>query len=356
MEPDGLGFSRSILYGRGVYRWDSEMVVDPFDPSGAYTPILTNALTEEKYFVRKLDGVMELTKALSKRVLRPPATDLALWPSDLVQLPDEVASRCNSSAYHEYMETPTSPLDRGGSYGLLFSADFNTTYKSLGSQIDLVDELSWRDPNVRSIAVSLARAFDRLNSSGYVFVDVSLDRLFLTPNNEAYFDFSPLCVGIDEVVVPCKGSGSEALLLKSGQYPIEFAEPALVSGKVQSIDFRMQNYSLSALLLFLLMGQYAYDGPLLMGYSDNTLQEHYIKFREYHKMPIFVFDSVERENSLGTFAEDLETIELWNSMPKALRSALEKALTRSNALRLSEDMSPTAGMWLRIFDALGWSA
>ncbi len=146
--------------------------------------------------------------------------------------------------------------------------------------------------------------------------------------------------------------------MKKGRYPIEFAEPSIVTGACALPDFNTQNYSLAAMIAYLLMGRYAYDGPLLDGERDDTPIYHYAKFNKYHKMPFFVFDSSPQErahgNALGTFSEDQEVLRLWNELPESVRKLLEFTLTSTNALRQHEVHNPSPNTWMKVFSEEGW--
>ena len=103
-----------------------------------------------------------------------------------------------------------------------------------------------------------------------------------------------------------------------------------------------------------LIGQYAYDGRLLTGYADDTIQTHYVKFRDYHKMPVFIFDPKDDQNALGAFFEEQQVIDLWNELPDALKTLFIQTLSQGNAERTTSVNNPTPSMWLKTFEELGW--
>ena len=107
------------------------------------------------------------------------------------------------------------------------------------------------------------------------------------------------------------------------------------------------------MLFYLLMGRHAYDGSLLAGYPDDDPYNHYVKFRDYHKMPVFIFDPEDRSNAIGTFEEERGTVVLWEEAPEELRGWFLHALRRSGS-KAAE--SPSPENWLALFRHLGWNA
>ena len=108
------------------------------------------------------------------------------------------------------------------------------------------------------------------------------------------------------------------------------------------------------LFFFLFLGQYAYDGRLLTGYADDTIQTHYVKFRDYHKMPVFIFDPTDTQNSLGAFFEEQQVITTWNEIPENLKRLFIRTLRQQNAERTVFVNNPTPSTWLKCFKDLGW--
>ena len=86
LTPDDLIFS--AVYGGGIYRWSGERAPDPLMGEEALSPLLTNLLTGETFFLRRLDCPGEEAMAsCCRRILTPPGRKDILWPSDLVFLP-----------------------------------------------------------------------------------------------------------------------------------------------------------------------------------------------------------------------------------------------------------------------------
>lgn len=214
-----------------------------------------------------------------------------------------------------------------------------------------ISHLSWKNPEIRNMSVQILQAIDSVNKCGYAYEDIHLSRIFFRSDGTVYLNFSNLVYSFEDFI------SEEATIFcraEAGEYPIEFAEPAYVRGIQKSFDFNTQNYSLCALLFYLFFGQYCYDGRLLTGYVDDSIQAHYVKFRDYHKMPVFIFDPNDSQNALGAFDEEQQVIELWEECPQMLRELFTMTLSQSNAERCGEVINPPPATWLRCFKQLGW--
>lgn len=344
-------FSVSWIFGKGLYSWDGDVMRDPYSSAACESPVLTNVITDEKFFVRRFTYDSALCSHLEGHVLHPPAVNNVLWPRDMVDLSQGVANNCSSFLFREYSDSAGS-MKRTGELGLLFSLSDPTPTHPTKDWLSHSSERSWRSEDLRQFTYTLIKGFERLNRSGYAYTEVSFDRLFVTLLGEVFFDYSPY-------MFPLKDGQLEAPA--KGTYPVEFAEPIVATEQQSFVDFNTQNYSLAAMIMYLLMGRYAYDGALFPQYhtdddSDESLQDHYARFRAYHQNPWFVFDTVPNENALGIFAEDQEVIDLWESMPQEIRFLLEQTLTKDNATRVQEVFNPPPITWLDAFRAVGWTA
>ena len=201
------------------------------------------------------------------------------------------------------------------------------------------------------MAVEIARALESLNRSGYLYADIHLSRIYFSDVGSVYLDFSNLIFSFQDSV----GRAADTVCrVEQGEYPLEFADPALVRGLAPHVDLHSQNYSLCALFFYLFLGRYPYDGRLLTGYVDDTSQQHYVKFRDYHRMPVFIFDPEDTKNSLGAFWEEQQVIELWEELPGKLQEMFIRTLRQENAERTGPVNNPTPSTWLRCFRELGW--
>lgn len=344
----------SEVYGGGIYEWNGQLVQDPLggdNGEGCLSPLLTNIVTDETFFMKRLDCSEQMHSCYIAHILTPPCSSHILWPSDMVSLEEEQQNDCSLFVAQEYTPTPTPGEQRPGSSALLFPYGGYPKMVNGVRKLAQFDALNWKSEQVRHMAVEIARALESVNRSGYFYSDIHLSRLYFTDSGTVYLDFSNLIFSFRDSVGENAG---EICRVEPAAYPIEFAEPAVVRGLTPHIDFHSQNYSLCALFFYLFLGQYAYDGRLLTGYADDTIQTHYVKFRDYHKMPVFIFDPDNTQNSLGAFFEEQQVISLWEELPHSLKELFIQTLQQENAERIRPVNNPTPSTWLKCFRELGW--
>ena len=343
----------SLVYGDGVYSWTGETVPDPFGGNAgdaASCPLLTNVLSGEQFFARRLHcATYELSRYRSQ-ILKPPSDTDILWPCDLVLLhADEEGF--SVPVNNQYTDAPVETDLGGGGRALLFPygayPQLTRADQADGARIDS----TWKDAAARTLAIETVRAFHNLNLHGYSYFDVSLSRIFATERGSVFLDYSNLVYSMGTLA----DEGTARLYSPvPGGYPVEFMEPAYVQRSIDHVDFEMQNYMLSAYLFYVLFGNYAYDGRLLIGETDDSLIQHYDKFRQYHKMPVFIFDENDSRNALGLFAEDEAIISLWEESPEPIRELFALTLAEGNAMRHHDVCNPSPKTWLRTFGEIGW--
>lgn len=342
----------STIFGGGIYEWDGQLVQDPLGGSrgeGNASPLLVNVLTREEFYLKRVPiGDRERYRKL---ILSSLQDEYILWPGDMVHLEYDTRNICALFAAQEYTSSPTPLRERDETEALLFP------YGGYPRMIDGVRKLSqiaepnWKNQEIRDMAVEIALALDRVNRKGCVYADIHLSRLYFTDNGQVFLDFSNLIYPIQD----CHGIGAvKAAEMKPGSYPVEFADPALVRGLIPCIDIHTQNFSLCALFFYLFLRRYPYDGQLLTGYADETIQDHYVKFRDYHRMPVFIFDPDDTQNSLGDFFEEQQVVELWEELPGSLRKIFIQTLRKENAERMVKVNNLMPDAWLQCFRELGW--
>lgn len=340
----------SLIYGGGIYEWNGQRVQDPLGGDrgeGRTSPLLTNLLTGESFFLKRLpESVRGRFRA---RVMVPPRNEHILWPSDMVHLEEEQREACGLFVAQEYTAAPAA--EQEGADALLFPYGGYPRMVDGLRKLSQIESPNWKVREVRRMAVEIVRALEGLNRSGYFYADFHLSRLYFADTGTAFLDFSNLVFSLRD----CVGREADtACRVEQGAYPLEFADPALVRGLALHADLHSQNYSLCALLFYLFLGRYPYDGRLLTGYVDDTPQQHYVKFRDYHMMPVFIFDPEDTKNSLGAFWEEQQVIELWEELPWELREMFIRTLRQENAERTGLVNNPTPSTWLRCFQELGW--
>ena len=354
-QPEAL--YSSLVYGGSQYVWNGRQVQDPIlgdDGKGSLTPLLENVRTKELFFLRRIDDPNAIIRQYITAIQMPPWRLNILWPVDLVQFggnPAAIPPCSVALEQHYHYDQPSADQTRQYQYGLLFPYGGYPHMESASSLLPRLGPLTWRNPNIRRLLCRLAAGFDALNQRGYFYLDIHFSRLFFLDNGQLYFNYSNL-VFPDPRKQPLQSQGEYAL--PPGSYPVEFAEPALVQGKVTAATLDGQNYSLAALFFYLMFGRYPYDGRLMDGYSDQTLREHYEKFRDYHKLPVFIFDPEDTSNALGDFAHEQSIVESWKALPKGMQDLFVQILSRPNAERQTQVRNPGPAHWLQGFRYLGW--
>ena len=347
-DPSELFYS--VIYGGGIYEWNGQTVQDPLGGDrgeGRTSPLLTNLFTGESFFLKRLpDSARDRFRS---RILVPPGSEHILWPSDMVHLEEGQREACSLFVTQGY--SPAPDAEREGTDALLLPYGGYPRMVDGMRKLSQVESPSWKVREIQRMAVEIARALESLNRGGYLYGDIHLSRIYFSDVETVYLDFSNLVFSLRDSV------GREAdrvCRVEQGEYPLEFADPALVRGLTPHVDLHSQNYSLCALFFYLFLGRYPYDGRLLTGYVDDTPQRHYVKFRDYHKMPVFIFDPEDTKNGLGAFWEEQQVIELWEELPRELREMFIRTLRQENAERTAPVNNPTPSAWLRCFQKLGW--
>lgn len=326
----------SLIFGKGIYR-QVDQVQDPFERSGVSTcPLLVNEITDEQFYMKKYPRGRRSLQHYESLILSQPLSHNFLWPVDMIRCMDQAS------------------YDTNGDIEVLFPYDEYPYLINGRDRFHSITDWSWKNKEIQTIAVNIVACLYELNQSGYLYGGLHLCKIFFTEDNYPIFDFSNSIFSNKEI-----REGDCDILLsdyteESNCPIIDFAEPALMQGKIKKFDIETQNYSLCALLFYILFGRYAYDGRLLTGASDDTIKKHYAKFMRYHQLPIFIFDPENKENSLGTFDDELELVKNWEDCPKQLKSVFIKTLERESAERNKKVENPTPSDWLGYFYELGW--
>ena len=341
----------SCIYGSGIYRWSGRLISDALntEPEKQRTgPSVINVKTGEEFLVKRLAGTVSEMKVYQAKILNPPSAKVIVWPFDLIELSGDQQTQCNLFVEREYSAKNELEENRKGTWGLLFPCNGYPVMISAQRYLAQAGELSWKNPMMKKLVVELLKTMHSLNEHGYIYADIHLSRLFVAEGGSVHLDFSNLIEWAEST------RETERWAFQPGNYPMEFAEPAIIQKEHSKLDLQTQNYSICALLFYLCFGRHAYDGRLLTGYADDNKQQRDIKFRDYHKMPVFIFDSKDAQNALGAFEEEERIIELWRQCPKELRELFEGTLKQSNAERRSSTENPTPKCWLDCVKHLGW--
>lgn len=332
----------SEMFSRGMYRLHPKEVWSRIESPGqaAESSVLWNILTEEKFHVR-LDNARHARRYHEFLIRHPADSRYILWPLDVMEYAPEVRSELYT-LNHYSDKRPTEPQMN---HMLLFPAEPEMRV-GCDRILEGIPGKNWKQEEIRRLAAGILRCFDRINRDGYLYFDIHFSR-FLTDSekDELFLDFSGL-------IFPADGKPHTYAPLP-GVVPVEFAHPDLILGNTRTWESWQQNYSLTAMLFYLFIGRYAYDGRLMEGYPDDTMQNHYIKFRDYHRMPVFIFDEEDHSNHLGRFSSEQRTIALWEELPGEIRKAFTDVLcvrTGDAHREAAETMTPAR--WLALLEGI----
>ena len=343
-------FLYSHISGNGIYQLTGETVKDPLD--GHYSevgssPLIKNVITGEEFYIKLFEHNSYLLEQYSKMITNPPCMNNILWPCDIIELNDALKGKCDLFVGQTYPEQSRESSCR---YALVFK---NSTYPGLISGTDRFDKvrnLNWKDAEIKKLSHKILAAIEKLNTSGYIYEDIHFSRFFFDENDDVFLNFSNLIFHVSDTAI----SDSHVCRANDNEYPIEFAEPAIVGKKQKTFDAQSQNFSICSLLFYMFFNRLPYDGRLLSGYIDDSPQSHYIKFRDYHKMPVFIFDPDNAENALGLFDEEQFVVGLWNECPDEMKETFISTLRRENAERTKCIDNLTPGQWITLLKSVGW--
>lgn len=349
-------FLFSSLFGSAIYSLSENYVQDPLLMSRQdmrQNPLVQDVQTGEEYCIRTFRMNPETEAHYCRLIRYPPDRSLILWPCDCVRLTGEQAQLCSLPVENCYDGKQKSEEENNPCGAVLFPYFAREILIPADKRFEQEQDRTWRNPAVRRLAFSVLTAFERLNRWGYIYLDLHPSRILFGKNDLVVLDFSNLVFMKQEIARrhPCTTLDPSAV-------PIEFAEPAVIQGTVTQADIRSQNYSLTALLFYMLFHRYPYDGRLLAGHVDNSEHSHLAKFKEYHKLPVFIFDPDDENGikAMDIFEEDIKLKEVWEQCPQLIRDQFTKVLRQANAERKPSATTCAASPkdWLDLFEQVGW--
>lgn len=346
----------SSIYGRNIYSWnDQVMIADPIEKAHGkilMVPQLRNINSGEIFYAKKVNKIKKYKYRTEMKfhemILDPPNRKNILWPCDGILFKEKNMLSDNTPSFFGKGETEEQ------SYCLLFPYQEYKVKSDGFHEVIRNSQLNWTSEKAIDIASRMLEKIINLNEGGYIYGDLHLSRfLFDYDEKFAFMDFSPFIFFSDDLQKPMR---NKVYMFYKEFYSLEFAEPSLVQGKNLFIDYQAQNYSICAMLFYLFFGRYPYDGRLLAGYSESDELHHDIKFRDYHRMPVFIFDPDDTSNNLGSFDDELKVAKLWADCPQIIREMFLRTLRQANAERTGEvrELNPTPHEWLEAFAKAGW--
>ncbi|HEM5089132.1 hypothetical protein HO542_00980 [Streptococcus suis] len=349
---------RSAIFGRGLYQWlKGETVLYPYDEN-LELPVLTNILTGERFYIRFFQGSYMKVLRLKYYIQHPNTTGQMVFPVDIVDIPydgEDIKVYKDSRLNYHYEDSNFNIENDNNLYGIVFPLEHlhgrkRQTLKSWLQEKKFVASNSgiylngWTNPELRQVILHLLSSVIALNLSGYLLGDIHLSRILLDDELNVQFEFTDLLYMNDEM--ENSGEFVEPIAPKKGEYPLEFAEPAYIRGRVERLDVQSQNYSITALLFYLLFSHYPYaDSYRTINDDEEDLIRYYSSMYRYFENPIFVFEDSE-STRFGILEDEQHVIHMWGEVGKQAQEMFLSALSKAKAERLEDYCAPNPSMWL----------
>lgn len=383
INPNELYYS--AVFPSGVYaHYANDNISIPIPDSLTklkITPTVKNVLSHELFFCKKINVVSDAQKAILLQEILNPSTNLASWPVDLIAIwesDENKDSLVPSELRHLYCDKYHNVSEEEPNYALLFPYLKKDTSGRGGyayyTPLDIwlrnepLNLRTYQNDKIKKVCYNLAYVLSQLNREGYVYFDFSLSRFMLKSDLSVVPEYSNLLM--DKNL-----SSKKQLKNLSAEYgfiPLDFADPFIYfrynteqnhsDGASKDFNLATQNYSLAAILFYLMFGRKPYEGHRLMQNQDDELDEvsHYAYLKNYYLQEEnihFIFDdSYNNPNLLTDDYTDMfsSVIELWKNCPQEIRELFLSALQRQSALRDSYTRSPKPSTWVHVFESLGW--
>lgn len=253
-----------------------------------------------------------------------------LWPTDIVD------------------------CDSRGLYGLVFPKRSFPKMEKLKKLLYSPDTLGLQNPLVRKLIRQLLLAFSELHAGGYVYHAFDLETMYYEETTgTVLLDFSP--------AMSLRGCGTPQLLgTAAEEIGIEFLPPWRKRSADEEFWPEDDEYSIATLLFRLLTGRMPYQGRFMDGYGDMMVAQrdvdpdmHIQMFQHYHENPVFIFDSEDRRNSIGTVSAEERVIDRWEALPLTIRRMFETVYSKENLARTPEENRARSGK-RKLFSADQW--
>lgn len=383
INPNELYYS--AVFPNGIYaHYVNDNISIPIPDSltkTKITPTVRNILTHEVFFCKRIFIGSDAQKAILIREILNPSNNYASWPVDIIAIDEIDANTDNlvpAELRHLYCDEYHSTKEQKTNYALLFPYLKKDTSGRGGyayyTPLDVwlrnepLSQRTYKNDKIKRVCYNLAHVLSRINRDGYVYFDFSTSRFMLKSDLTVMPEYSNLLM---EKTLNTKKYGKD-LSAKYGLIPLDFVDPFIyfrhnseqINSDSASKDFNLaaQNYSLAAMLFYLMFGRKPYEGHRLMQNRDDESDEvsHYAYLKNYYLKEEnihFIFDdSYENPNLLTDDYTDMFSgdIELWENCPKELKELFISALQRQSALRDPYTRAPKPGTWVHAFESLGW--
>lgn len=374
-------FYYSEIFPNGIYaHYAGECTYMPIPDSLSKTqttPMVKNVLSHGLYFCKKVYISSDGQKKILISEILNPSTTLASWPVDLIRIDGKEENRDNFEPVdlkHLYCDEYHNIEEKPANYAILFPYEKRASsgrggyayYVSLDNWLKSVpiNQRNYENNQIKKICLNICRAIADFNREGYLYFDFSLSRFMVLSDLKVVPEYTNLLMNKCSI---------KKLTAKYGLVPLDFVVPHLYfkynDGQNESqrspddeFNIETQNYSLAAMLFYLMFGRKPYEGQRLMQNHDDESDpvKHYAYLKNFYLKDEnidFIFDdSHENQNLLVDDYTDIFStdIRLWNECPKELQEMFGYVLQRQNALRDPYVRAPKADSWVDIFEKLGW--
>lgn len=363
----------SIHFANNIYKWTGEYVpnllnqgrISFFDasrtpyifhgniqskktePKTLTSPKLLMVSSKNCYYAKSITTNDQEEIERYKRIIsNPPKIDDILWPTDIIFVDKEQQSSFGLSVEQEYSNLHGYRRNAYFTHALVFNY---CSLPAVAGADQLVSKfrrhgfVDWKREEIRHLAVSIVKAIDQLNASGYVLYDMHFSRFYFKQDGAAFLDFSDLIYPLHDTPSPDRS-----------RIPLEFADPLYYNKLVASLSLQTQNYCLSAMLFYLFFDRHPYECDNILATSaEDNIDEQYAKYEACLAMPFFIFSS-------GAMIEDNDKNNrsrlLWEDFPTILKDYFKDSLIVDfrNDFSHADRFTPTPSCWLSAFQKLGW--
>lgn len=242
-----------------------------------------------------------------KFVFNPPNIKYFRWPCDIVSIENTTFSKAGNLGLvflkKDNYKKPLTPLKNVVYNDRLYGAD---------NECEI---------NMKNLLINILTALTDLEEKGFLFVSFDLEKMYFNENDySVYFDFPLSTVALD-----CNNINKKYNFFYD-DISIDFIPPWAEYSNVLKVNKKFAYYSVAALLFKLLIGRMPYQGSLFDGCGaimssifDNDYNEHINRMKEYYKFPIFIFDDINKKNSIGVTAEEQDCVARYESLTSELR-------------------------------------
>lgn len=216
------------------------------------------------------------------------------------------------------------------------------------------ERLDWRNEEIRDIIRNILTVFSDLYANGFSYNDFNMDRIFFDSKTKRIFLRHNHSIRLREEKKMDKSIDVE-------QIAIEFA-PSYIYEDEEFVG-EIDEYSISSLLFRLMIGRLPYEGRGLTAFGDvfdpirDTDREQYMHedyFKHYHEFPVFIFDLLDEDNSLGPMSENDLPKERWNELPSKIKEMFQNSLGHMQKEHREKLVLYSPGKWLEALDRWCW--